>query len=57
MSYYKDTTHPLAAQRRKIASTLLESFLFYSGFYLPLYMSSKAKLTNTADLIKLDYPR
>lgn len=53
MSYYKDTTHPLAAQRRKIASTLLESFLFYSGFYLPLYMSSKAKLTNTADLIKL----
>lgn len=53
MSYYKDHTHPLAAQRRKIASTLLESFLFYSGFYLPLYLSSKAKLTNTADLIKL----
>lgn len=53
MSYYKDKTHPLAAQRRKIASTLLESFLFYSGFYLPLYLSSKAKLTNTADLIKL----
>lgn len=53
MSYYKDTTHPLAAQRRKIASTLLESFLFYSGFYLPLYLSSRAKLTNTADLIKL----
>lgn len=53
MSYYKDTTHPLAAHRRKIASTLLESFLFYSGFYLPLYLSSRAKLTNTADLIKL----
>lgn len=53
MSYYKDTTHPLAAYRRKIASTLLESFLFYSGFYLPLYMASRAKLTNTADLIKL----
>lgn len=39
--------------KRKIASTLLESFLFYSGFYLPLHWSSKAKLTNTADLIRL----
>ena len=39
--------------KRKIASTLLESFLFYSGFYLPLYWSSKGKLTNTADLIRL----
>lgn len=39
--------------KRKIASTLLESFLFYSGFYLPMYWSSRAKLTNTADLIRL----
>lgn len=37
----------------KIASVFLESFLFYSGFYLPLYLSSNAKLTNTADLIRL----
>lgn len=39
--------------KRKVASTLLESFLFYSGFYLPLHWSSRAKLTNTADLIRL----
>lgn len=39
--------------KKKVASTLLESFLFYSGFYLPLYWSSKGKLTNTADLIRL----
>jgi ribonucleoside-diphosphate reductase beta chain len=39
--------------KRKVASTLLESFLFYSGFYLPMYWSSHAKLTNTADLIRL----
>lgn len=39
--------------KKKIASTLLESFLFYSGFYMPLYWSSKSKLTNTADLIRL----
>jgi len=39
--------------KRKIASTFLESFLFYSGFYWPMYLSSRAKLTNTADLIRL----
>lgn len=41
------------ALRRKIASVFLESFQFYSGFYLPMYWSSRAKLTNTADLIRL----
>jgi ribonucleoside-diphosphate reductase class 1b beta subunit len=39
--------------RKKIASSLLESFLFYSGFYLPMYWSSHAKLTNTADVVRL----
>lgn len=39
--------------KRKIASVFLESFLFYSGFYTPLYWSSRGKLTNTADLIRL----
>jgi len=42
--------HPL---KKKIASVFLESFLFYSGFYLPMYWSSRAKLTNTADMIRL----
>jgi len=49
MEYYRGD-EPL---KRKVASTLLESFLFYSGFYLPMYWSSRAKLTNTADLIRL----
>ncbi|MEE6280939.1 class 1b ribonucleoside-diphosphate reductase subunit beta [Georgenia sunbinii] len=40
-------------QKRKIASVMLESFLFYSGFYAPMYWSSRAQLTNTADLIRL----
>ncbi|MHC5306576.1 class 1b ribonucleoside-diphosphate reductase subunit beta [Bartonella sp. LJL80] len=39
--------------KKKIASVFLEGFLFYSGFYLPMYWSSRAKLTNTADLIRL----
>lgn len=47
-NYYADD--PL---KKKIVSVFLESFLFYSGFYLPFYWSSHAKLTNTADLIRL----
>ena len=47
------TTHGTDPQKKKVASVLLESFLFYSGFYLPMYWSSHAKLTNTADLIRL----
>lgn len=39
--------------KRKIAGVFLESFLFYSGFFLPLYWSSRSKLTNVADLIRL----
>lgn len=39
--------------KMKIASTLLESFLFYSGFFWPLYLNSRAKLTNTNDIIRL----
>ena len=39
--------------KRKAASVMLESFLFYSGFYAPMYWSAHAKLTNTADLIRL----
>lgn len=41
------------ALKRKAASVMLESFLFYSGFYLPMYWSSRGKLTNTADIIRL----
>ncbi len=55
VKYYRDQddTDGLAHLRRKIASTFLESFLFYSGFYLPLYLNANQKLPNTADLIKL----
>lgn len=49
LEYY----HHDDALKKKIASVFLESFLFYSGFYLPMYWSSRGKLTNTADLIRL----
>lgn len=47
---YLSTGDPL---KKKVASVFLESFMFYSGFYLPMHWSSRAKLTNTADLIRL----
>jgi len=49
MDYYRGDD----PEKRKVASTMLESFLFYSGFYAPMYWSSHAKLTSTADLIRL----
>ena len=39
--------------KRKVSSTLLSSLLLYAGFYLPLYFSVHATLTNTADMIRL----
>lgn len=39
--------------KKKVASVMLESFLFYSGFYAPMYWSSRGELNNTADMIKL----
>lgn len=47
---YKNADHPL---KRKAASVFLEGFMFYSGFFLPLRFSTRSKLTNTADMIKL----
>ena len=40
-------------ERMMMASVMLESFLFYSGFYLPLRMASLGKITNSADIIRL----
>ena len=40
-------------ERKKIASVLLESFLFFSGFFLPMAWASRGKLVETASIIKL----
>lgn len=39
--------------KKKIASVFLEGFLFYSGFYTPLYYLGNNKLPNVAEVIKL----
>lgn len=41
------------ALQKKVASVFLESCLFYSGFYTPLYYLGKAKLINVAEVIKM----
>ena len=38
---------------KKVASVFLETFLFYSGFYTPLYYLGNNKLPNVAEIIKL----
>ena len=47
-NYYGDD--PL---KRKVSSTLLSSLLLYAGFFLPLYLSCRGTLMNTADMIRL----
>lgn len=39
--------------QKKVASTFLETFLFYSGFFTPLYYLGNNKLANVAEIIKL----
>lgn len=39
--------------QKKATSVLLESFLFYSGFYAPLYFLGQNKVPNVAEIIKL----
>lgn len=39
--------------QKKIVSVFLESFLFYSGFYTPLYFLGTSRLINVAEVIKL----
>ena len=39
--------------QKKVASVFLESFLFYSGFFTPLWYLGNNKLPNVAEIIKL----
>ncbi|MDR0898883.1 MAG: class 1b ribonucleoside-diphosphate reductase subunit beta [Lactobacillaceae bacterium] len=39
--------------KKKVASVFLETFLFYSGFYTPLWFLGNNKLVNVAEIIKL----
>jgi len=36
-----------------VASVMLESYLFYSGFYYPLYLAGQGKMTSSGEIIDL----
>jgi ribonucleoside-diphosphate reductase beta chain len=52
-SYYDRPQSPLNNYLRKVASVFLESYLFYSGFYYPLYLAGNGIMTNSAEIINL----
>jgi ribonucleoside-diphosphate reductase beta chain len=54
-SYYDRPQSAYNNYMRKVASVFLESFLFYSGFYYPLFLagSDPATMTNSAEIIAL----
>lgn len=52
-SYYERPNTPANNYMRKVASVFLESFLFYSGFYYPLYLAGNGTMTNSAEIIAL----
>lgn len=35
-----------------VASVFLETYLFYSGFFLPLWLSGQGQMVASADIVK-----
>lgn len=53
IEYYQDSSDEASFYRALSASVLLETFLFYSGFYYPLYFAGQGKLIRSAEIISL----
>lgn len=52
--YYREAGgYDLSLYKAMVASVALESFLFYSGFYYPLYMAGQGKLIASGEIINL----
>src|SRR5690606_39269761 len=45
--------NPITLWRAMFASVMLESFLFYSGFFYPLYLGGQGILRNSSEVISL----
>lgn len=52
-SYYENITDDKSLFKALCASTLLETFLFYSGFYYPLWWAGHGKLIKSGEIISL----
>jgi ribonucleoside-diphosphate reductase beta chain len=55
VSYYENIRRadPVSIYMAMVASVFLESFLFYSGFFYPLYLAGQSMMTHSAEMIKL----
>lgn len=51
--YSAVTGYDLSLYKAMVASVALESFLFYSGFYYPLYQAGQGRLINSGEIINL----
>lgn len=51
--YYRDIETKKDLYMAMVASVFLESFLFYSGFFYPLYLAGQGKLTSSGEIINL----
>ena len=52
-SYYDTITDDISLYKAMVMSVFLESFLFYSGFYYPLYFYGQGKMMNAGEIINL----
>jgi len=52
-TYYENIKDEITLYKAMVASVFLESFLFYSGFYYPLYFYGQGKLMNCGEIINL----
>ncbi|WP_040712680.1 class 1b ribonucleoside-diphosphate reductase subunit beta [Paenibacillus curdlanolyticus] len=51
--YYNNITTPKSLYLALAASVLLESYLFYSGFFYPLFLAGQGKMTSSGEIIDL----
>lgn len=51
--WYNRIETPQDLYRAMAASVLLESYLFYSGFFYPLYLAGQGKMTSSGEIIDL----
>lgn len=51
-AYYENIHDKKSLYMAMVASVFLESFLFYSGFFLPLWLSGQGKMVASGEIIK-----
>ncbi|CAM3551561.1 MULTISPECIES: class 1b ribonucleoside-diphosphate reductase subunit beta [Brevibacillus] len=51
--YYQNIETPKDLYLAMVASVFLESYLFYSGFFYPLFLAGQGKMTSSGEIIDL----